>query len=142
MTKEVFYVGIGKGDRVIDGGSKRNKSWKKYVYKNNGFIFDFVITGISKKEALEIERKLIIEFGIDNLTNIVGEDGNSTAFKKGQTPWNKGLLGAQSCKYTPIEINNIRYESVKDARETLGISQTHFYRLINQGKLKVKYLDE
>lgn len=140
ITKQVFYVGIGKGDRVIDGGSKRNKAWKKYVYQNNGYVFDFVIKNISKSEALQIERKLIIEFGIDNLTNIVGESGNSSAFKKGQKPWNKGLLGAQACRYTPVEINGIKYDSVREARESLNHSQTHFYRLIKQGKIVVTYL--
>lgn len=136
-TKKVFYVGIGKNDRVFDGGSKRNKSWKEYVYKNGGFLFEFYKKNLSKKEALLVERELIVSYGLENLTNIVGENGNSTAFKKGQTPWNKGLTGVQAPSVKKVVYKGIVYDSVKKLREFLNLSNTHYYRLIKQGKLDV-----
>src|SRR6478736_2035873 len=101
-TEEIFYIGIGKGNRIFAGGEHRNKSWKKYVLKAQGFKFKFLHENISKREALDIERSLINEIGLENLCNIVGEEGNSTAFKKGLIPWNKGLTGAQACVYKPL----------------------------------------
>lgn len=139
-TKEVFYIGIGKGHRVFDGGSKRNNKWKQYVYDAGGFLFEFVVKNISKKEALLIERNLILEYGLENLTNIVGEQGNSTAFKKGQTPWNKGLKGVQAPCNKKVLYNNKEFDCVKDLRNYLKISNTHFYRLKKQGKLNVVYI--
>ena len=138
-TKEVFYVGVGKGDRVL-AGTHRNKDWKRYVYKNNGYVFRKVVENIPKKDALKIERVLIKKYGIENLTNIVGEDGNSTAFKKGGIPWNKGLKGAQAPSTKKVKINKVEYDSVKQAISCLKISKTQFYRLIKQGKINVIYI--
>jgi hypothetical protein len=135
-TNKIFYVGVGKGDRVLDGGSKRNKSWKKMVYESGGYLFEFLKTCISKQDALKIEREYIKKIGLENLTNIVGEDGNSTAFKKGQTPWNKGLKGAQSFYHKSVIVKDIRYETINEAIDKLGIGKTTFYRWVKRGLVK------
>ena len=140
VSKKVFYIGIGKNDRVFAGGSKRNRKWREYVYEAGGFLFDFYIKGVSKKEALKIERKLINEYGLETLTNIVGETGNSTAFKKGQIPWNKGLKGVQAPSNKKVMYNGCIFESVGQLREHLGLAHTTFYRKIKKGKLNVVHL--
>lgn len=132
----VFYVGIGKNDRVFDGGSKRNRSWRKKVWDEGGFLFDIVEKDITKELALEIERELIIGYGIENLCNVVGEGGNSTAFKKGQTPWNKGLKGAQATSTKKVLIDGVTYSSVNDAIKNIGIGKTTFYRWVKKGKVQ------
>ncbi len=136
ITKKIFYVGVGQKDRIIDGGSKRNKAWKNEVYNAGGFLIEFIKKGISKSEALLLEKKLIKEIGLENLTNIVGEDGNSTAFKKGQIPWNKGLTGVQSCAFKKVIAKGIQYNSVNECIKKLGIGHTTFYRWHKKGLVK------
>lgn len=139
-TGKCFYVGIGKNDRVFDGGSKRNKKWKKYVWENNGFQFQIIVNGISKEKALEIERICIVNLGLENLCNIVGEEGNSTAFKKGLIPWNKGLTNAQAPSSKKVRYNGSEYNSVNDLVAYLQIGTTTFYRRLKKGTIEIQYV--
>ena len=135
LNNKIFYVGIGKNHRVIDGGRFRNKKWKKEVYKNGGYLFKFLHENITKPEALDLERKYILEIGIENLTNIVGENGNSTAFKKGQIPWNKGLKDCQYYAVKKVKYKNTIYESVDNCIKQLNIGKTTFYRWVKKNKI-------
>lgn len=137
-----FYIGVGRKDRVFSQCEHRNKNWKRKVWLEGGFSFRILVSGLPKKKALEIERSFIKQIGLENLTNIVGEFGNSTAFKKGLIPWNKGLTGAQACVYKPLVYEGIKFESVKQLREYLKISNTHFYRKVNQGKIIFKFIEK
>ena len=141
-NKEVFYIGVGKGHRVVDGGRHRNKSWQEYVYNNGGFCFEIVKKNLFKEDALILERELIKDYGLENLTNIVGEQGNSSAFKKGQTPWNKGLKNAQAPSHKKVVVNGVKYDSVKLAKKALGISNTTFYRRLNKKQINVIYIHD
>lgn len=136
VENKIFYIGVGKNDRVIDGGSKRNKSWKKVVYQNKGFVFNYLNQGLTKDEALSLERKYIKEIGLENLTNIVGEEGNSTAFKKGLTPWNKGLKNCQEIHTKKVKYLDVTYDSVNECIEKLKIGRTTFYRWVEKNKIK------
>jgi hypothetical protein len=142
ITKKIFYIGIGSKHRVIEGGRLRNKKWQAEVYAAGGFLFEFLHKNITKKEALKLEQHYILKYGLENLTNIVGESGNSTAFKKGQTPWNKGLIGAQSCSYKSVIYNGEKYDSVMDLIKHLKIGNTTFYRKLNSGKIKIEYVSK
>lgn len=135
VTEEIFYIGIGKNDRIIDGGSKRNFAWKEYVYKNKGFRFKFLHTNLKKDESLILERKYIKEIGLENLTNIVGEEGNSTAFKKGLIPWNKGLKRCQNYAVKKVIYKDVIYNSVEECIQLLGIGKTTFYRYVKKNKI-------
>jgi hypothetical protein len=139
-TGRCFYIGIGKNDRVFDGGSKRNKSWRQYVWDNNGYEFQIIVNGITKQKALEIERLCINKIGIENLCNIVGEQGNSTAFKKGQVAWNKGLKNAQAPSSKKVCYNNILFDSINELKTYLKISTTSLYRQLKKGKLQIEYV--
>jgi hypothetical protein len=140
INKSIFYIGIGSKHRVIEGGRLRNKKWQEQVYLAGGFLFEFLHKNISKKEALILEQQYILKYGLENLTNIVGENGNSTAFKKGGIPWNKGLKDSQSCAYKSVIYNGIKYDSVQLLVKFLGIGNTTFYRRIKKGTLKINYV--
>lgn len=76
-TREVFYVGKGKGRRIYDT-SRRNNAWKQVV-KSCGIIREFYMTGIQEWYALELEANLIDYYGrIDNgtgqLVNMLDSD--------------------------------------------------------------------
>ncbi len=61
-TKEVFYVGIGKGNRAWNKGAGRNKFWDNYVNKH-GFEVELIAEKLTRKQAGKIEIQLIAELG-------------------------------------------------------------------------------
>lgn len=129
-----FYIGIGKNDRVFDGGSKRNKFWKHIVMNENGYSFKILVNNISKKKALQLEQNFISQIGIYNLTNIMGDgNGNSGSFIKGNETWNKGLKNCQPYAVKKVKYNETIYSSVNDAIKEIGIGKTTFYRYIKKG---------
>lgn len=62
ITKEVFYVGIGYGNRAWNKWAGRNKFWENYV-KKHGFEVEIIINNITRKQAEKIEINLIAELG-------------------------------------------------------------------------------
>jgi len=131
-----FYIGVGKNDRVFDGGSKRNRFWKEVVKGEQGFSYNILVNNITKKTALSIEQSFISQIGISDLTNIMGDgNGNSGSFIKGYTTWNKGLKNCQPYAVKKVRHNNIVFDSVNDAIKSLKIGKTTFYRWIKRGVL-------
>lgn len=59
-TFEVFYVGLGTGDRRFQT-KQRNKHFKKY-YEENECAVRLVKTGLQEEDARQLERKLIEEY--------------------------------------------------------------------------------
>ena len=136
-----FYIGIGKNDRVIDGGSKRNKFWKHIVMSENGFSFNILVNGIEKKKALELEQSFISQIGIDNLSNIMGDgNGNSGSFTKGMQTWNKGLKNCQPYAVKKVKYNDVVYQSVNEAIQILGIGKSTFYRKVKKGLISYEWV--
>lgn len=131
-----FYIGVGKNDRVFDGGSKRNKFWKQVVKSEQGFSYNILVNNIDKKKALSIEQSFISQIGIDELANIMGSGkGNSGSFTKGRKTWNKGLKNCQPYAVKKVRYNNIVFESVNEAIKSLNIGKTTFYRWVKKGVL-------
>lgn len=62
ITKDVFYVGIGFGNRAWNRWAGRNKFWDNYVNKH-GFEVDIIEQNITRKQAEKIEQKLIADLG-------------------------------------------------------------------------------
>ena len=60
-TQEVFYVGIGVETRAKDKFG-RSSAWSKYV-KENGYEIDIIMKGLSAKEAMSEEKRLIKLYG-------------------------------------------------------------------------------
>jgi hypothetical protein len=82
ITKEVFYVGIGKGNRAWNQWAGRNKFWENYVNKH-GFEVELIAENLTRKQAEKIEIQLIAELGrrqIDEggtlVNRSIGGDGN------------------------------------------------------------------
>lgn len=73
-TDELFYIGKGSGRRAWST-SGRNKYWKRKV-KKYGLVVKLLHTDLEESIAFELEKQLITEVGLDNLTNIIeGGDG-------------------------------------------------------------------
>jgi hypothetical protein len=62
QTKEIFYVGIGKGNRAWNKGAGRNKFWENYVNKY-GFEVEIIAENITRNQAGKIEIELIAHLG-------------------------------------------------------------------------------
>lgn len=99
----VFYIGKGKEDRYKDDGG-RNQHWNRIVKKDGGFNAELIKEGLTNAEACELEKKLINEIGINNLSN-QAEGGNGGNTRKGFTKeeyarWlenkSKGSMGRKS----------------------------------------------
>jgi len=61
-TKDVFYVGLGKGNRAWNKWTGRNKFWDNYVNKY-GYEVEIVAENLSRSKAEKIEIRLIAELG-------------------------------------------------------------------------------
>lgn len=71
VTKEVFYIGKGSGDRAwISRDGCRNDLWSEYV-DNNDYSVEIMISNISQEEAIAVESSLIkVKKPSTNLKNI------------------------------------------------------------------------
>jgi len=85
-TKDVFYVGIGKGNRAYNRWNGRNKFWDNYVNKH-GFEVELIAEGLTRTQAGKIEIQLIAELGrrqIDEggilVNRSTGGDGGSVGY--------------------------------------------------------------
>jgi hypothetical protein len=67
-TKEIFYVGIGKGNRAWNQWAGRNKFWENYVNKY-GFEVELISENLTRKQAEKIEINLIAELGRRQIDN-------------------------------------------------------------------------
>lgn len=66
----VFYVGKGKDRRAWDK-QNRNPHWHHIVNKHGGYDVEILKSDLTEEESLELEIKVIEEFGIENLANII-----------------------------------------------------------------------
>jgi hypothetical protein len=66
-----FYVGKGKGNRAY--ATRRNKDWKEIVNQIGEYDIELPHTNLSEQKALDIEKQLIAEIGLDKLTNVLAE---------------------------------------------------------------------
>ena len=62
QSKEIFYVGIGKGNRAWNQWAGRNKFWENYVNKY-GFEVEIVSENLTRNQAGKIEIELIVHLG-------------------------------------------------------------------------------
>ena len=77
----VFYIGIGKKDRSKRGDKYRNKNWKAVCKEAGGFVVEYLSTGLSRKQVLELENEYLDNPPKDwKLTNIKKSSRRSSAF--------------------------------------------------------------
>jgi len=116
-TKDVFYVGIGKGNRAYNKWAGRNKFWDNYVNKH-GFDVELIAEGLTRTQAGKIEIQLIAELGrrqIDNggilVNRSTGGDGGSIgythteAFKQKLSNNRKGKIKGPLSKETKDKLS-------------------------------------
>jgi len=135
-----FYIGMGKGDRVLDGRSGRNANWRDIVYADGGFTFKILFNNISKKKAIELEKFLIKKIGEENLTNCNNNEYGGR-FVKNEKPWNYGkkfphLSGENSAAAKKVEYNGKIYNSVGLFCKEIGIGSTTFYKWVKKNKIR------
>jgi hypothetical protein len=97
----IFYIGKGKGGRMYSVDA-RNQYWKRIVDKDGGFTAKLVQDNLTDEDALLLEKKIISEIGIENLTNMT-EGGAGGDTRKGFTKseydeWIKRKSEAQTGK--------------------------------------------
>ena len=70
----VFYIGIGNKKRPYDK-CNRNPHWHN-INNKHGLIVEIISDDVTKNEACEIEKFIIKNYGIENLSNMTeGGDG-------------------------------------------------------------------
>lgn len=86
QSKEIFYVGIGKGNRAWNKGAGRNKFWENYVNKY-GFEVEIVAENLTRNQSGKMEIELIahlgrrqIEEGGTLVNRSLGGDGGSGGY--------------------------------------------------------------
>jgi hypothetical protein len=70
VNDKVFYVGKGRGNRAYQIRS-RNKYWWEVVNESKDYQTDIVYTDLDEDLAYQLEAKLIKQYGLDNLTNMI-----------------------------------------------------------------------
>lgn len=148
-TNEVFYVGIGSDKHFSRSkdSNNRNKFWKNIVSKTE-YVIDIVNKNISKQEAADIEKLLIIQYGrrIDksgSLCNISsgGEFGSygvkrSEEYKKNLSSKMKGRklsketidkIKKNSGTKIICTITKKIYNSITEAAESNNINKNMLY---------------
>jgi len=67
LDGSIFYVGKGCRNRAYTR-YYRNSNW--HIEANKGYEIEIVNDNLLEKDAYALEKKLILYYGIDNLTNI------------------------------------------------------------------------
>lgn len=96
-----FYIGKGKGLRCVDGRSGRNQDWVDKVMREGGFSFKILVSGISDKDARELEKEFIKQIGLENLCNRECHDRSvqkTEEYKKKMSELNKGKPKSEETK--------------------------------------------
>jgi hypothetical protein len=157
-TGKCFYIGKGKGMRYKQK-SGRNKYWNSIVNKV-GFTPQILINGLTEDKSFKLEKELIKQVGIDNLANMTegGEGTSGIGNNKGHKHSEEVRKIISECrkkqifspetikkmaegKYKKVEIDGIKYNSLKEACLTLSINITTLCRRLKSTKhLNYKYI--
>ena len=78
-----FYIGKGKGLR-FQSEKGRNEYWNRIVRKDGGFTAQIVKDELTNEEACDLEKALINQIGLSNLSNLA-EGGMGGDTRKGFT---------------------------------------------------------
>jgi hypothetical protein len=139
-TKQIFYIGIGTGNNFDRSKSvyNRNKIWKNYVKKYNGFLVQIIYQKISRKEACEIEMNFIKENG-----RIIDKSGCLTNISFGGEKTFYGLIRTKehNDKIRKANIGQKRTAETKEKQRLLKLgkkhSETHRKNQSESGKRKI-----
>ena len=91
-TGEIFYIGIGESIKRAYTKTGRNEIWKR-IAQETEYDIEIIENNISRKEAKNIEKKLIDQYGrIDRSTGIlsnksIGGEGDNIGGSKPMDGW-------------------------------------------------------
>ena len=112
-NREVFYVGMGNPDRPYHKSiSERSKFWHRIVDKH-GYSIEVIRTGLTKREAFDIEMDLI---------ELIGRRDKKKGTLVNLSNGGDGANGNGTYCYN-IETGKM-YTSISDASNDLGIAGT------------------
>lgn len=136
-TGEVFYVGSGnlyevkwKSRPYQFTKSCRTAEWVEYVDNNGLPDVEIIKSGLSKVEALLLEEQLIVDIGIDNLTNVAVAQRNTSYNIKRSKESNTGRKHLESHREAWKISNKYRYRAV-EAIDRLTGSVVHEFESAN-----------
>ena len=154
---EIFYVGIGKGDRPYHR-SKRNRFWKAIADK--GYTIEIIYENVSWDEACRIERELIKKYGrrdlgLGNLTNMTdGGEGNQNMiytpeWREKQRISSTGRIQTEetkkkrALKQTGIKFSEERKRNISDSTKGIHSGSKNPSAVLNEEKvIEIKKLIE
>ena len=142
---EIFYVGIGNRNRpYAKCRSHRSNTWIN-TYNKHGRIVDVIHTGLSWKEACDIETDLIEligrrDTGAGTLVNLTDGGEGRQGFKnskktkaKMKENWTNGSNIGRSIRVVDTS-TGIIYKSLKVACRELGLKKTTIAEQLRQRK--------
>jgi hypothetical protein len=109
----IFYVGMGTSDRPY---TKRQRSAEWFKEAEKGYTVDVLASGLTKKDALELESFIISEIGLDNLSNKTfgGEGGHKHYNNKDvfQYKLNGEFIKAYSSIAEASRLNGVKRQNI------------------------------
>ncbi len=121
-NNELFYVGIGIGNRHMESGcTKRNRVWNDIVKDANGFKPIIVQKNVSRECAAYIETQLIEAFGRKNIGT--GPLANLTDGGEGMPGYKFTKDQREKCKNAAVS----KYKSSQE-RDKMSQAATRAYK--------------
>lgn len=113
---EIFYVGKGQAERLkshvknvisgIEPNILKEERIRKIINSGRCVVEKILIEGISEDSALRLERQLIDDIGLENLTNI--SPGRLSGIERAEALARKGLAIAEMGANLSAEAPNIK----------------------------------
>ena len=131
QTQEVFYIGMGCGNRDSDFKYGRNPYYLKYVNKHGEPIVKRIFENLTKEEASNLEKSQISKYGRKylnegSLTNISeGGEGGTKGRKYNMTTSHKNKISQANkgkTKHTPLSKSQIS-EAHKGKKKPKGFGE-------------------
>lgn len=136
-NNEIFYIGKGYYNRAYQTNS-RNKDWKAVAKScENGYGVCFFALGLTDRESLELEKKLIKEafrIGLPLTNKTLGGEGVSKKMDKKKLNDFRKKYGKPVYCYQTGKI----YDSSTQAAEELNLKDSHVRYVCNKKSLQAK----
>lgn len=115
FTGEVFYIGMGKGNRAFDhleeqGDSEKVKKIRSILRKGKEPKIEILKSGMDEKTARAVETAAIDLIGISKLTNVqLGHDSNKIDAKELIALYGEDELEPEDVPYKVVCLNVSKY---------------------------------
>jgi len=142
-----FYIGVGTSPKRAYSKYGRNTIWKRIAYKH-GYTVEVVIDNISRDQALQEEKRLILLYGrINNKTGILsnmtdGGDGGSGIVWTEEAKSSLSLRYKERCRVDrsmiePMQKSNKGRKMSEETKRKMSITKTG-KKLTEEHKAKLR----